>query len=51
MAETYTMVDRLGMRMIRDIYSAKPMVEFYAVKRTGGGAVNFESLKFIKFGS
>lgn len=51
MAETYTIVDRLGMRMIRDIYSAKPMVEFYAIKRTGGGAVNFESLKFVKFGS
>lgn len=50
-SEAYTIVDRLGMRMIRDIYSAKPMVEFYAVKRTGGGIVNFEALKFVKFGS
>ena len=51
MAEAYTIVDRLGMRMIRDVYSAKPMVEFYAIKRTGGGAVNFEALKFVNFGS
>jgi HK97 family phage major capsid protein len=51
MAQTYTIVDRLGMRMLRDPFSAKPYVLFYAVKRTGGGAVNFESLKFVKFGS
>jgi HK97 family phage major capsid protein len=48
-AEAYTIVDRLGMRMLRDPYSAKPMVEFYGVKRTGGGVVNFEAIKFCKF--
>jgi HK97 family phage major capsid protein len=47
----YTIVDRLGMRMLRDPYSAKPFVEFYAVKRTGGGVVNYEAIKFVKFGS
>jgi len=50
-AEAYTIVDRLGMRLIRDSFTAKPMVEFYAIKRTGGGVVNFEALKFVKFGS
>ena len=47
----YQIVDRLGMRMVRDIYSSKPFVEFYAIKRTGGGVVNFEAVKFVKFGS
>ena len=49
--EAYTIVDRLGMRMIRDIYSSKPFVQFYAIKRTGGGVVNFEAVKFVRFGS
>ncbi len=49
--QAYQIVDRLGMRMLRDPYTAKPFVVFYAIKRTGGGAVNFEALKFIKFGS
>ena len=49
--QAYQIVDRLGIRMLRDPYTAKPFVMFYAIKRTGGGAVNFEALKFIKFGS
>jgi len=47
--ETYTIVDRIGIRTLRDPYTAKPFIRFYSTKRTGGGAVNFESLKFIKF--
>ena len=46
---TYQIVDRLGIRMLRDNLTSKPFIIFYATKRTGGGVVNFESLKFMKF--
>lgn len=47
--EAYTIVDRIGIRTLRDPYTAKPYVRFYSTKRTGGGAINFEALKFLKF--
>lgn len=47
--EAYTIVDRIGIRTLRDPYTAKPYVVFYSTKRTGGGAVNFEAAKFLKF--
>ncbi len=47
--EAYTIVDRIGVRTLRDPYTAKPYVVFYSTKRTGGGAVNFEAVKFLKF--
>lgn len=47
--EAYQIVDRLGIRTLRDPYTAKPYVVFYSTKRTGGGAVNFEAVKFLKF--
>jgi HK97 family phage major capsid protein len=47
----YTIVDRLGVRVLRDPYTDKPYVKFYTTKRTGGGVVNFEAIKFVKFGS
>lgn len=50
-AETYTIVDRQGITVLRDPYTSKGSVLFYSRKRTGGGAVNFESLKFLKFGT
>lgn len=46
--EAYTIVDRIGIRTLRDPYTAKPYVVFYSTKRTGGGAVNYESCKFLK---
>ena len=46
--EGYTILDRLGLRLVRDPYSAKPFVEFYAYKRTGGGVTNFEAIKLQK---
>jgi HK97 family phage major capsid protein len=45
----YTIVDRIGIRVLRDPYTAKPYIVFYTTKRTGGGAVNFEAVKFLKF--
>ena len=47
--EGYQIVDRLGIRTLRDPYTAKPYVVFYSTKRTGGGAMNFEAVKFLKF--
>lgn len=49
--EAYTIVDRLGIRTLRDPYTAKPYVVFYSTKRVGGGATNFEAVKFLKFAS
>lgn len=48
-AIAYQIVDRIGIRILRDPYTAKPFVKFYATKRTGGGVVNFEAVKFLKF--
>jgi HK97 family phage major capsid protein len=47
----YQIVDRIGIRVLRDPYTAKPYVKFYTTKRTGGGVVNFEAVKFLKFGT
>ncbi len=45
----YQIVDRMGIRVLRDPYTAKPYVKFYATKRTGGAVIQFEAIKFIKF--
>lgn len=45
----YTIVDRVGMRMLRDPYSNKPYVGFYTTKRVGGAVVNSEAIKLLKF--
>ncbi|MES9842734.1 MAG: phage major capsid protein [Candidatus Thiodiazotropha endolucinida] len=46
----YTVVDRMGTRVLRDPYTNKPYVYFYTTKRTGGAVVNSEAIKLIKFG-
>jgi HK97 family phage major capsid protein len=51
MREAYQIVDRLGIRTLRDPYSAKPYVEFYTTKRVGGDVVNFEAIKLVRFGT
>ncbi len=45
----YLIVDRIGVRVLRDPYSAKPYVLFYTTKRVGGGVQNFEAIKLMKF--
>jgi HK97 family phage major capsid protein len=37
------------MRTLRDPFTDKPYVKFYTTKRTGGGIVNFEAVKFLSF--
>lgn len=48
-ARGYLIVDRVGVRVLRDPYSAKPYVLFYTTKRVGGGIQNFEAIKLLKF--
>ena len=47
----YLIVDRIGIRVLRDPFTAKPFVLFYTTKRVGGGIQNFEALKLLKFGT
>jgi HK97 family phage major capsid protein len=47
----YLIVDRLGVRVLRDPYSQKPYVLFYTTKRVGGGVQDFDAIKLIKFGT
>jgi HK97 family phage major capsid protein len=46
----YLIVDRSGIRVLRDPYTAKPYVLFYTTKRVGGGVQDFDALKLLKFG-
>lgn len=47
----YTITDRMGTRILRDPYTAKPNVFFYTTKRVGGGITNFEAIKLLKLGT
>jgi len=44
-------VDRAGIRVLRDPFSAKPYVLFYTTKRVGGGVQDFDAIKLLKFGT
>ena len=44
----YQIVDRIGVRVLRDPYTNKPFVGFYTTKRVGGGVKNFEAIKVLK---
>ena len=44
----YIIVDRFGLRVLRDPYTSKPYVKFYTTKRVGGGVKNFEAIKNYK---
>ena len=43
----YLIVDRQGIRVLRDPYSAKPYVLFYTTKRVGGGVQDFDAIKVL----
>lgn len=47
--QAYIVVDRPGLRLMRDPYTAKPHVIFYAYRRVGGGLQNSEAVKLLKF--
>lgn len=46
----YLIVDRTGVRVLRDPYTNKPYVHFYTTKRVGGAVVNPEALKALTIG-
>ena len=48
-ARGYLIVDRAGVTVLRDPYSAKPYVLFYTTKRVGGGVQDFDAIKLMKF--
>ena len=45
----YTVVDRIGTRILRDPYTNKPFVGFYVTKRVGGFLADSTSIKLFKF--
>lgn len=47
----YLVVDRIGIRTLRDPFSSKPFVLFYTTKRVGGDVVNYEAFKILKLSS
>ena len=44
----YLVVDRTGVSVLRDPYTAKPYVLFYTTKRVGGGVQDFDAIKLMK---
>jgi HK97 family phage major capsid protein len=44
----YTIVDRIGIRVLRDPFTEKPFIKFYTTKRVGGDVTNFEAFKILK---
>lgn len=49
--EAYQVVDRQGINLIRDQYTAKPYVKFYFTKRVGGDVLNTQAIKIGKVSS
>lgn len=46
----YVIAERMGTRLLRDPFSNKPFVHFYATRRVGGAVINSEAIKLMKFG-
>ncbi|WP_330926297.1 phage major capsid protein [Candidatus Sororendozoicomonas aggregata] len=44
----YTIVDRIGTRVLRDPFTNKPFVGFYTTKRVGGMLTDSEAIKLLK---
>ena len=45
----YTIAERPDLRILRDPYSAKPNVMFYATKRVGGDVTDYAAIKTLRF--
>ncbi len=50
-ASGYLIVDRIGLRLLRDPYTDKPNVRFYTTKRVGGAVFNSEAIKLLRVGT
>ena len=47
-ASGYTIAERPDLRILRDPFSAKPNVLFYASKRVGGDITDYAAIKLLK---
>jgi HK97 family phage major capsid protein len=47
-ANGYLITERFGTRLLRDPYSNKPFVNFYATKRVGGQVLDSDAIKLLK---
>lgn len=47
----YRIVDKQGMRQLRDPFTQKGYVLFYTTKRVGGGLMDTDAIKLLKFGT
>lgn len=47
-SQAYQIVDRTGIRVLRDPFTDKPFIKFYTTKRVGGDVTNFEAIKLLK---
>lgn len=47
-ARAYLILDRVGIRVLRNPYKVNGKVAFYTTKRVGGGVQNFEAIKLLK---
>lgn len=45
----YMVVDRQGIRALRDPFTNKPYIGLYVTRRVGGAARDFDAVKFMKF--
>ena len=45
----YTIAERAATQILRDPFTNKPYVHFYATKRVGGQVTNSESIKLLRF--
>jgi HK97 family phage major capsid protein len=44
----YQIVDRVGIRILRDPFTAKPYIRFYTTKRVGGDVIDVNAFKILK---
>lgn len=44
----YLVVDRVGLRILRDPFTEKPFIKFYTTRRVGGEVVNYDAIKLLK---
>ena len=44
----YQIVDRIGIRILRDPYTSKPYIRFYTTKRVGGDVIRKDAFRILK---
>jgi HK97 family phage major capsid protein len=45
---SYRIIDRMGIRVLRDALTTKGKVKFYTTKRVGGGLIHFQYMKGLR---